>query len=148
MPNQALKQTRDNVLRYGEVVGCELLNLFVRQPMFFRIWFLYVSKVGHVAVVLAGFGAAFPRIIPHFVFTIVMWILGPLALISGLIAIVLMFKKTLACPFCRRQGTFFMCGRIPGIDCGHCGLVKCEHPLTSFKLTIEPWDDNDSIEPA
>ena len=31
MPNQALEQTRDNVLRYGEVVGCELLNFFVRQ---------------------------------------------------------------------------------------------------------------------
>jgi hypothetical protein len=29
-PNQALEQTRDNVLRYGEVVGCELLNFFVR----------------------------------------------------------------------------------------------------------------------
>ena len=31
MPNQALEQTRDKVLRYGEVVGCELLNFFVRQ---------------------------------------------------------------------------------------------------------------------
>ena len=28
--NQALEQTRDSVLRYGEVVGCELLNFFVR----------------------------------------------------------------------------------------------------------------------
>jgi hypothetical protein len=27
--NQALEQTRDNVLRYGESVGCELLNFFV-----------------------------------------------------------------------------------------------------------------------
>jgi hypothetical protein len=31
MPNQALEQTRDNVLRYGEVVGCELLNFSVRS---------------------------------------------------------------------------------------------------------------------
>jgi hypothetical protein len=31
MPNQALEQTRDSVLRYGAVVGCELLNFFVRQ---------------------------------------------------------------------------------------------------------------------
>jgi hypothetical protein len=31
MPNQALEQTRDSVLRYGEVIGCELLNFFVRQ---------------------------------------------------------------------------------------------------------------------
>jgi hypothetical protein len=30
MPNQALEQTRDSVLRYGEIVGCELLNFFVR----------------------------------------------------------------------------------------------------------------------
>jgi hypothetical protein len=30
MPNQALEQPRDGVLRYGEVVGCELLNFFVR----------------------------------------------------------------------------------------------------------------------
>ena len=29
--NQALEQTRDNVLRYGEVAGCELLNFFVRR---------------------------------------------------------------------------------------------------------------------
>jgi len=29
MPNQALEQTRDSVLRYGESVGCELLNYFV-----------------------------------------------------------------------------------------------------------------------
>jgi hypothetical protein len=28
--NQALEQTRDSVLRYGESVGCELLNFFVR----------------------------------------------------------------------------------------------------------------------
>ena len=26
-----MEQTRDSVLRYGEVVGCELLNLVVRQ---------------------------------------------------------------------------------------------------------------------
>jgi len=29
--NQALEQTRDSVLRYGESVGCELLNYFVRS---------------------------------------------------------------------------------------------------------------------
>jgi len=31
MPNQALEQTRDSVLRYGESVGCELLNFFVSR---------------------------------------------------------------------------------------------------------------------
>jgi hypothetical protein len=31
MQNQALEQTRDSVLRYGESVGCELLNFFVLQ---------------------------------------------------------------------------------------------------------------------
>jgi hypothetical protein len=31
MPNQALEQTRDSVLRHGESVGCELLNFFVLQ---------------------------------------------------------------------------------------------------------------------
>jgi hypothetical protein len=30
-PNQALEQTRDSVLRYGEPVGRELLNIVVRQ---------------------------------------------------------------------------------------------------------------------
>jgi hypothetical protein len=29
--NQALEQTRDSVLRYGEVVGRELLNFVVRS---------------------------------------------------------------------------------------------------------------------
>ncbi|MEY3204271.1 MAG: hypothetical protein RLZZ21_602 [Planctomycetota bacterium] len=33
MPNQALEQTRDNVLRYGESFGCELLNFSVRPYM-------------------------------------------------------------------------------------------------------------------
>ncbi|TWT66271.1 hypothetical protein Pla123a_46650 [Posidoniimonas polymericola] len=28
-PNQALEQTCDSVLRYGESVGCELLNFYV-----------------------------------------------------------------------------------------------------------------------
>ena len=32
MQNQALEQTRDSVLRYGESVGCELLNFFVLLP--------------------------------------------------------------------------------------------------------------------
>ena len=34
MANQAFEQTRDSVLRYGEVVGCELLNFFVIQQRF------------------------------------------------------------------------------------------------------------------
>ena len=29
MSIQALEQPRDSVLRYGEIVGCELLNCFV-----------------------------------------------------------------------------------------------------------------------
>jgi|GEM_PF-4951827 len=36
MANQALEQTRDSVLRYGEVVGCELLNFFVSRTA--AIW--------------------------------------------------------------------------------------------------------------
>jgi hypothetical protein len=35
--NQALEQTRDSVLRYGESVGCELLNFFVRPQMHLKI---------------------------------------------------------------------------------------------------------------
>jgi hypothetical protein len=35
--NQALEQTRDKALRYGELVGCELLNLAVRNVMFFWV---------------------------------------------------------------------------------------------------------------
>ena len=31
MSIQALEQTRDSALRYGCLVGCELLNFFVRQ---------------------------------------------------------------------------------------------------------------------
>ena len=43
--NQALEQTRDNVLRYGEVVGCELLNFFVRCRKHVR-WSLTWSAIG------------------------------------------------------------------------------------------------------
>ena len=32
LPKQALEQTRDSVLRHGEAVGCELLNLFFLRP--------------------------------------------------------------------------------------------------------------------
>jgi hypothetical protein len=31
MPNKALQQNRDNVLRYGESIGCDLLKAAVRQ---------------------------------------------------------------------------------------------------------------------
>ena len=31
MPNQALEQTRDSVLRYGESIGCELLIAIVSR---------------------------------------------------------------------------------------------------------------------
>jgi len=31
VPNQALEQTRDSVIRYGESVGRELLNFFVMR---------------------------------------------------------------------------------------------------------------------
>ena len=44
-PNQALEQTRDSVLRYGEVVGCELLNFFVRCNMRNPITFLPILIV-------------------------------------------------------------------------------------------------------
>ena len=33
MPNQALEQSRDSVLRYGESVGCELLNFVVLRQV-------------------------------------------------------------------------------------------------------------------
>ena len=33
MPNQALEQTRDSVLRYGEPVGRELLNFVVPRAL-------------------------------------------------------------------------------------------------------------------
>ena len=36
--NQALEQNRDSVLRYGQVVGCELLNFFVRRKGALRVY--------------------------------------------------------------------------------------------------------------
>jgi hypothetical protein len=51
-PNQALEQTRDSVLRYGEVVGCELLNFFVRQ----KTWHWAEKQACHQATVIeSGF---------------------------------------------------------------------------------------------
>jgi hypothetical protein len=55
MPNQALEQTRDSVLRYGEVVGCELLNFFVRQQEAQS-----QSSRGLSPVVLSPMGVAVP----------------------------------------------------------------------------------------
>ena len=44
-PNQALEQPRDSVLRYGESIGCELLNFFVIQSQNAEVGYLYRRRL-------------------------------------------------------------------------------------------------------
>jgi hypothetical protein len=49
--NQALEQTRDSVLRYGESFGCELLNFFVlpRGPQIALLRTPRVSRIRSIS---------------------------------------------------------------------------------------------------
>jgi hypothetical protein len=106
--------------------------------MFFRVWFLYVSKIAVAGFALAAVGFATPGFAGGLLQNIGLSVIIPLGIGGALTAIVLVFKKSLACPLCGRQGKFVTCGKTPAINCGHCGLVYCRNPLTSFALAVEP----------
>jgi hypothetical protein len=73
-------------------------------------------------------------------------IVVPLGIAGGCTGLVMIFKKRLACPLCRRQGAFVVAGKSPGVQCPQCGLVYCQNPLLSFRLSVEPPEPDDPDE--
>ena len=49
-----MEQTRDNVLRYGEVVGCELLNFFVRPKNEMNRITTFLNNAGAQGILSSG----------------------------------------------------------------------------------------------
>jgi hypothetical protein len=108
--------------------------------MFFRIWFLYLCKVFVLGMVLAavGMAAGGSGELGRLLKTVGCAIVVPLGIAGAFTAVVVLFRKRLACPLCGRQGDFVLYGKSPGIECAHCGLVYCKRPLLSFRLSVEP----------
>jgi len=121
--------------------------------MFFRIWCLYLCKLFGLGMVLAVVGLAaggtwgFGRCLQ----TVGCAIVVPLGIAGAFTALIIHFRKRLACPLCRSQGAFVLIGKHPGVECVRCGLVYCKNSLLSFRLSVEPPETdnpNDAIEPG
>jgi hypothetical protein len=112
--------------------------------MFFRIWFLYLCKLFVLGMVLAVVGVAgraweFGPVLQ----TVGCAIFVPLGIAGAFAALIMLFRKRLACPLCRRQGDFVLYGKSPAVECDHCGLVYCKSPLLSFRLSVAPPETDD-----
>jgi hypothetical protein len=114
--------------------------------MFFRIWFLYLSKAGVAGFVLAAAGFAMNGSPGRILQTVGLSIVIPLGIAGALTAFLILFKRTLACPLCGRQGRFETRGNMPAINCRHCGLVLCKSPLTSFAILVKPATNRNESE--
>ena len=108
--------------------------------MFFRIWFLYLSKVFILGIVLVGVGIAFPG--PWQ--TIGTWLVIMLGIAGALLAVVMLIKRRLACPICGGASEFVMHGKKPAVECDRCGMVYCKSPSLSFKLGVIPFEDSET----
>jgi hypothetical protein len=91
--------------------------------VFFRLWFIYLSKVAIVGFAFVAIGFAFSGALPRVLQSIGLAIVVPLGIVGALLAIVLMFRKTLACPACGAQSEFVTDKKLVGVNCIHCGLV-------------------------
>ena len=108
--------------------------------MFFRIWFLYLSKIGLLGFVLAGVGlfADGRWGIASLLQMIGMWLVIPLGIAGALIALEMLIRPRLACPICGDSGEFVTYDKQPAVDCSQCGLVYCKNALLSCRLCVEP----------
>jgi len=108
--------------------------------MFFRLWFLYLGKLVVLGMVLAvvGLAGGGTWAFGHLLQTAGCAILIPLGIAGAFTAVIMLFRKRLACPLCGRRGAFVLTGKSPGVECDHCGLVYCKNPLLSFRLSVAP----------
>jgi hypothetical protein len=114
--------------------------------MFFRLYFLYLSKLWWVGFVLCAVGmVAHATDWGEAVKFIGGAIVIPLSILGALLAIPMLFiKRPLRCPVCGTRGGFVLVGRRPAVECSQCGIVSCKNVVTSFQLNIEPWEEDDS----
>ena len=108
--------------------------------MFFRVWFLFVCKLGYFAL-LAW--------IATFVFQHQSWaeyihvysamIFIPLCIIGAVVGIWMGFNSfRMNCPLCGKKSQFlFTASRQPGVHCKDCGVVSARNWLWSFKIVRE-----------
>jgi hypothetical protein len=117
--------------------------------MFFRIWFIGVSKVAFLALLILtiGFVTHFPW--SHAALRIGIWTLAPIAAFNALMVLSWPFTGArMRCPICGSVGKFVNCGRRqPGVECPKCGVVCAADILLSCRLTTIAWkpDEEDTI---
>jgi hypothetical protein len=114
--------------------------------MFFRIYFLYLAKLWWVGFVLCIVGMlAHSWDWGEVVKLIGLALILPISILGALLAIpLLFFKWRLRCPVCGTPGEVVFTGRSPGLECVQCGMVSCKNPVTSFHITVEPLEDENS----
>jgi hypothetical protein len=107
--------------------------------MFFRIIFLYVSKIAAGAFWLA----LIAWVLRWRIASALVWIVFPLGVGSAILAVWLLMFPRLRCPVCGTVGRFVTLGkRQPGVECPRCGVIFAEDILFSFQLCQEDVTDD------
>lgn len=116
--------------------------------MFFRIWFLYLSKLAIVLFAALACARIFPQLpMAETVGRICLWLLVPLCVAGGILGLwFAIISNRIRCPLCGEAGQLVLCGRNqPGVRCRRCGLVYAKHVLFSLQLCREPLDEPAAI---
>ena len=123
--------------------------------MLFRIYFLYVCKIGLIGIFLTvlGFMLNTRRVeFAGMVQLIGMVITLPICVAGGVIALLLLVKpKLFTCPLCFQPAEFttirsralFRSKKKPAVHCEECGLVYCKNLAFSFDLKVVTGDSSD-----
>jgi hypothetical protein len=113
--------------------------------MFFRLWFLYLVKLGFLgfAIVFLGFLIP-PEPWGDAVFRSGLFLIIPIGVIGAAIGIWLCISNRIRCPLCGKLGRFVTIGRShPAVDCLNCGVVYPRNLLFSFQLQCDSVDGQD-----
>ena len=135
-----------NLTQMARIPTCHLES---RLPMLFRIWFLYVCKVGLIGFTLLFLSFAAPDFLPFAATARLVGfaILIPVCLAGAVLGIMLLLNPRLfRCPVCDDNATFFIRQRKPSLQCEKCGVVSCKSVELSFKLETEPMLDENSAQ--
>ena len=133
-----------NLTQVARIPTCHLES---RLPMLFRIWFLYVCKVGLIGFALLLLSFAAPDFLPFAATARLVGfaILIPVCLAGAVLGIMLLLNPRLfCCPVCDDNATFFIRQRKPSLQCEKCGVVSCKSVELSFKLETEPMLDENA----
>ena len=119
--------------------------------MLFRIWFLYVCKLGLAGFALLVVGFIAPGIspFPETLRNVGLGIVIPICLTGFILGLTLLFKPdVLACPICAGKSTFLVLQRKPSVECDRCGLVSCRSVGFSLMLDVERDEDTSRESPT